>query len=213
MLRVRSAAWRTRPSRNSSPLAVASTKSMEKSATENRIADASASNRRTENTASITLVLAARTAAASPSIHFQAPLPFMAHMTSSFSFRFSSSQVRSIVRLGWHLARKEHGEQAAILILPKNLEHHLLPLAKIGQGPMQPVERVHAVVIDLHDDVAGREADILSETAGLHLRDKYAALTLHSEMLRSFRTQSFRMEAKLRGRVLIGGLFLFVRSS
>src|SRR6266566_3167140 len=216
MLRVRSAAWRTRPSRNSSPLAVASTKSMEKSATENRIADARASNRRTENTASITLVLAARIAAASPSIHFRALLPFMAHMTSSFAFRFSSSQVRSIVRLGslgWHLARKEHGEQAAILILPKNLEHHLLPLAKIRQGPMQPVERVHAVVIDLHDDVAGREADILSETAGLHLRDKYAALTLHSEMLRSFRTQSFRMEAKLRGRVLIGGLFLFVRSS
>ena len=88
-----------------------------------------------------------------------------------------------------------------------------MPLAKIGQGPMQPVERVHAVVIDLHDDVPGREADILSETAGLHLRDKYAALTLHSEILRSLQTQSFRMEAKLRGRVLIGGLFLFVRSS
>src|SRR5256886_7223014 len=186
MLRVRSAAWRTRPSRNSSPLAVASTKSMEKSAAENRMADARASNRRTENTASITLVLAAR-AAASPSSNFQAPLPFMAHMTSSFAFRFSSTQVRSIVRLGWHLARKEHREQAPILILPKNLEHHLLPLAKIGQGPMQPVEGVHAVVIDLHDDVSGREADILSETSRLHFGDKDAVLTLHSEMPCPFR--------------------------
>src|SRR5438094_7543303 len=185
MLRVRSAAWRARPSRNSSPLAVASTKSMQKSATENRIADARASTRRTENTASITLVLAARTAAASPSIHFEAPLPFMAHMTSSFAFRFSSTQVRSIVRLGWHLARKEHREQAPILILPKNLEHHLLPLAMIGQGPMQPVERVHAVVIDLHDDVAGPEADILTEIPGVHPSVKYTALTRHSERPRS----------------------------
>src|SRR5947199_9340607 len=78
---------------------------------------------------------------------------------------------------------------------------------------MQPVERVHAVVIDLHDDVAGREADILSETAGLHLRDKYAALTLYSEMLRPFRTQSFGMQANLRGGVLIGGRFLFLCTS
>src|SRR5256714_7371910 len=178
MVRVRSAAWRTRPSRNPVPLAVASTKFTKKSATENRRADARASNRRPENTPSITLVLAARPAAASPSIHFQAPLPFMAHMTSSFVFRFSSSQVRPIVRLDWHLARKEHGEQAAILILPKNLEHHFLPLAKIGQGPMQLVERVHAVVIDLHDDVAGRESDILGETAGLHFGVDAAALPL-----------------------------------
>src|SRR5207247_974196 len=213
MLRVRSAAWRTRPSRNSSPLAVASTKSMEKSATENRIADASASNRRTENTASITLVLAARTAAASPSIHFQAPLPVMAHMTSSFSFRFSSSQVRSIVRLGWHLARKEHGEQAAILILPKNLEHHLLPLAKIGQGPMQPVERVHAVVIDLDNHVSLREADVFGKTSRLHFGYKDAGLTLHSEMPCPFRSQRFGMEAKAHRRIFIGGLFLFIRAS
>src|SRR5439155_3942257 len=88
-----------------------------------------------------------------------------------------------------------------------------LPLAKIGQSPMQPVERVHAVVIDLHDDVPGRESDILGETAGLHFGDDDAALTLHSEMPRPFRTQRLRMEAELLGRAPIRGTFLFIHAA
>src|ERR1700745_1889849 len=51
--------------------------------------------------------------------------------------------------LGWHPARKEYREHAAILILAQNLEHHVLPLVEVRHGAMQSVERIYSVVVDL----------------------------------------------------------------
>jgi hypothetical protein len=89
--------------------------------------------------------------------------------------------------LGWHPARKEHREHAAILILAQNLEHHVLPLVEVRQGPMQSVERIYGVVVDLNNHISLREPDILGETAGVYFGDNHASLALHTQVPRAFR--------------------------
>src|ERR1700745_1870882 len=68
---------------------------------------------------------------------------------------------------------------------------------------MQPVERVHGVVVDLDDDVSRSEPDILRKAAWIDSRDNHAALSLHPEMPRSLGAQGFDMQAELQGRPLL----------
>jgi hypothetical protein len=139
ILRVPSTAARTRGSTKSNARLIAPKEPAEKNASKIKMAHATTRRTRIDNIVCKTDARTAKKCRDEPSRPFPSSAPFhrtyyllSASVRGAHPARFNAIYlVQGVPFSGRHFARKEQGEQAAILILTKNFEHHVFALPEI----------------------------------------------------------------------------------
>src|SRR6266436_2133850 len=82
--------------------------------------------------------------------------------------------------LRWYHAGQEHRHGAIAISAAQDLEHYVRSGLELSHGALVVVHGSDRFAIDLRDDVAAAEAEVVSEARGIDIRDQHTALALHA---------------------------------